>query len=72
MLADMATEIEAARALIYHTARMIDSGAKNYAKESAMCKYFASDIAMKVTTDAVQLLIRIYERISCRKNDERC
>jgi alkylation response protein AidB-like acyl-CoA dehydrogenase len=56
MLADMATEIEAARALIYHTARMIDSGAKNYAKESAMCKYYASDVAMKVTTDAVQLL----------------
>ena len=56
MLADMATEIEAARALIYHTARMIDDGCKNYAKESAMCKYYASDIAMKVTTDAVQLL----------------
>ena len=56
MLADMATEIEAARAMIYHTARLIDSGAKNYAKLSAMCKYYASDVAMKVTTDAVQLL----------------
>ena len=56
MLADMATEIEAARALIYHTARLIDSGSKNYAKLSAMCKYYASDVAMKVTTDAVQLL----------------
>ncbi len=56
MLADMATQIEAARALIYATARMIDEGNKRYSKESAMCKYFASDVAMKVTTDAVQIL----------------
>ncbi len=56
MLADMATQIEAARALVYQTARMIDSGSKKYSKESAMCKYFASDVAMKVTTDAVQIL----------------
>lgn len=56
MLADMATQIEAARSLVYATARMIDSGSKKYSKESAMCKYFASDIAMKVTTDAVQIL----------------
>ncbi|MDD3236098.1 MAG: acyl-CoA dehydrogenase family protein, partial [Candidatus Cloacimonetes bacterium] len=56
MLADMATQIEAARALVMQTARMVDSGAKNYAKESAMCKYYASDVAMKVTTDAVQIL----------------
>jgi len=56
MLADMATEIEAARALVYQTAKLIDSGAKDYSKESAMCKYFASDVAMKVTTDAVQIL----------------
>ncbi|MDA3813762.1 MAG: acyl-CoA dehydrogenase family protein [Candidatus Cloacimonetes bacterium] len=56
MLADMATQIEAARALVMATARMIDSGAKKYAKESAMCKVFASDVAMKVTTDAVQIL----------------
>lgn len=56
MLADMATQIEAARALVMQTAKMVDSGAKNYAKESAMCKYFASDVAMKVTTDAVQIL----------------
>ncbi|HDD64529.1 MAG TPA: acyl-CoA dehydrogenase [Firmicutes bacterium] len=55
MLADMATLIEAARALIYQTAKMIDSGAKNYSKESAMCKLFASDVAMKVTTDAIQI-----------------
>ncbi|MCD6181185.1 MAG: acyl-CoA dehydrogenase family protein [Candidatus Cloacimonetes bacterium] len=56
MLADMATQIEAARALVMQTARMIDAGAKKYSKESAMCKVFASDMAMKVTTDAVQIL----------------
>lgn len=56
MLADMATQVEAARALVFQTARMVDAGARNYSKESAMCKYFASDVAMKVTTDAVQVL----------------
>lgn len=56
ILADMAIQIEAARALIYQTCRYIDSGAKNYSKESAMCKVFASDMAMKVTVDAVQVL----------------
>ncbi|TET23603.1 MAG: acyl-CoA dehydrogenase [Candidatus Stahlbacteria bacterium] len=56
MLADMATQIEAARALVYATARMIDAGAKDFAKESAMAKLFASDMAMSVTTDAVQIM----------------
>ncbi|MBM3707769.1 MAG: acyl-CoA dehydrogenase, partial [Actinobacteria bacterium] len=56
MLADMATEIEAARALVYHAAKIIDSGEKNIAKLSAMSKLFASDVAMKVTVDAVQIL----------------
>jgi len=55
MMADMATQIEAARALVYATARMVDAGVKNIAKASAMCKLFASDVAMKVTTDAVQI-----------------
>ncbi len=55
MLADMATQIEAARALLYSTARMVDSGAKGIAKESAMIKVFASDVAMKVTVDALQI-----------------
>lgn len=55
MLADMAIMIEAARALLYSTARLIDSGAREYSKESAMIKVFASDVAMKVTTDAVQI-----------------
>jgi alkylation response protein AidB-like acyl-CoA dehydrogenase len=56
MLADMAIQIEAARALVYSVARLIDAGAKDIAKVSAMAKVFASDMAMKVTTDAVQVL----------------
>jgi len=56
MLADMAIKVEAARSLIYATARMIDSGEKRFSMESAMCKTFASDIAMEVATDAVQVL----------------
>lgn len=56
MLADMATSVEAARSLVYHTARVIDSGDKNTSRLSAMSKLFASDMAMKVTTDAVQIL----------------
>ena len=56
MLADMATQIEAARALIYEVADMIDKGeTKNIGHLSAMAKLFASDVAMRVTTDAVQL-----------------
>ncbi len=55
MLADMSMQTEAARALVYAAARMIDSGAKDISKESAMCKCFAGDVAMKVTTDAVQI-----------------
>jgi len=56
LLADMVTQIEAARALVIATSRMIDSGAKDYAKEAAMCKMFASDTAMKVTVDAIQVM----------------
>jgi butyryl-CoA dehydrogenase len=55
LLADMATQTEAAKALLYQTTRHIDSGAQEYSKEAAMCKLFASDVAMKVTTDAVQV-----------------
>ncbi|MFH0856017.1 MAG: acyl-CoA dehydrogenase family protein [Candidatus Omnitrophota bacterium] len=55
MLADMATEIEAARALVYSCARAIDAGAKDVSKESAMAKMYASDVAMKVTVDALQI-----------------
>ena len=56
MLADMATQIEAARALVYSCAKEIDAGCKDVGKDSAMAKMFASDVAMKVTTDAVQIL----------------
>lgn len=56
MLADMATQIEAARALVYSVARYIDSGAKDITKASAMAKTFATDVAMKVTVDAVQVM----------------
>lgn len=55
MLANMATELEAARALVYAVAKTVDSGAKDYAEEAAMAKVFASDVAMKVTEDAMQI-----------------
>jgi butyryl-CoA dehydrogenase len=55
MLADMATEVEAARQLVYASARAIDAGASNVSKIAAMAKVFATDTAMKITTDAVQL-----------------
>jgi len=54
-LADMATQVEAARQLVYYSARVVDSGAKNVNKIAAMGKVFATDTAMSVTTDAVQL-----------------
>jgi len=58
MLADMAVEIEAARAMVYKSAAMLDEKTKGIPVQmfSAMSKYFASDIAMKVTTDAVQIM----------------
>jgi butyryl-CoA dehydrogenase len=56
LLADMATETEAARALVYSTARHIDSNAKDISKVSAMSKLFPTDVAMRVTTNAVQVL----------------
>ena len=56
MLADMATQIEAARALVYAVARYVDSNPRSFSKESAMTKLFPSDMAMRVTVDAVQLL----------------
>jgi alkylation response protein AidB-like acyl-CoA dehydrogenase len=56
MLANMVIEIEAARTLIYATARSIDAGIKKINMESAIAKVYASDVAMKVATDAVQVL----------------
>lgn len=55
MLSDMATQLEAARLLVYKAAALRVSGLP-YSKEAAMAKLFASDMAMKVTTDAVQIL----------------
>jgi butyryl-CoA dehydrogenase len=56
LLADMATKVEAARALVYATARYVDSCPKTRPTiYSAMSKCFASDVAMEVTTDAVQV-----------------
>ena len=54
MLADMATQIEAGRALYRHAARLRDSG-HDYSIAAAQAKLFCSDAAMRVTTDAVQL-----------------
>jgi butyryl-CoA dehydrogenase len=55
MLADMAMQVEAARALVYAVARYIDGNPKDFSKVSAMAKVFPSDIAMKVTVDAIQI-----------------
>jgi alkylation response protein AidB-like acyl-CoA dehydrogenase len=55
MLADMGTQLEAARTLVHTAARAADAKAKNISKLSAMCKLFATDVAMMVTTNAVQL-----------------
>jgi len=56
MLADMAIQVEASRALVYATARHIDAHKTGVSKMSSMCKVMATDMAMKVTTDAVQIL----------------
>jgi alkylation response protein AidB-like acyl-CoA dehydrogenase len=55
-LADMATQVEASRALLYATARMVDAGKTRTTKESAMSKLFCSDTAMRVASDAVRLM----------------
>ncbi len=55
MIADMATQTEAARALVYAVARYIDSNPKDSSKVSAMSKVFPSDVAMKVVVDALQI-----------------
>jgi len=55
-LADMATQLEAARCLTYHACRCADRGSKSLSKAAAMAKLFASDAAMKITVEAVQVL----------------
>jgi len=56
MIADMATQIEAARALVYEVVDQIMTKNPDSERLSAIAKIFASDVAMKVTTDAVQIL----------------
>ena len=56
ILADMAIQVEASRAIVYAAARFISSNPKKMSKASSMCKVFATDAAMKVTIDAVQVL----------------
>lgn len=53
-LADMETEIAAAKHMVYHAARVKDSGA-SFSKEAAMGKLFASEVAMRVTYEAIQI-----------------
>ncbi len=54
-LADMATEIEAAKLLVMHAAWLKDQG-QDVTKEAAMAKLFASEVAMRTTTEAIQVL----------------
>jgi alkylation response protein AidB-like acyl-CoA dehydrogenase len=56
MLADMATRLEAARLLVYRACALLDAGGAGTTKASSMAKLFASDTAMQVTIDAVQVL----------------
>ena len=56
MLADMAVLVESARALIYQIAAQVDRGRRDQHYHASIAKCFASDAAMKVTTDAVQVL----------------
>jgi alkylation response protein AidB-like acyl-CoA dehydrogenase len=56
MLADMDIKVEAARRLIYHVAELMDAGVPRFSRESAIAKTYASDIAMEVTNDAIQVL----------------
>ncbi len=56
MLADMATKVEAARLLVYNVGEMMDRGDKDFSRYSAMAKVYPSDIAMEVTSDAIQVL----------------
>ena len=55
MLADMAAEIDAARSLVYQAARLVDEDSPNKSYLSACSKLVASDVAMRVTTNALQI-----------------
>jgi alkylation response protein AidB-like acyl-CoA dehydrogenase len=55
MLANMGTKVDAARLLVHEAARLVDEKAPNVTKAAAECKYYATEIAMEVTTNAVQI-----------------
>ena len=55
MLADMATDLAMCEAWLWHVASMVDSGAADFGVEASMLKMRASDLAMRIATDAVQL-----------------
>ena len=73
MLADMDAGTEAARQLLYKACTEIEAGAPDAARWSAMCKLVAGDTAMRVTTDAVQVLggLRLHRRVPGRADDAR-
>lgn len=54
-LADMATEIEAARLLVYHAAWFADQGSSRFTKQSSMAKLYASEVGVRVANEAVQI-----------------
>jgi alkylation response protein AidB-like acyl-CoA dehydrogenase len=56
MLADMATQIEAARLLVFQATQMFDAGRPDPTYHASLAKLLATDTAMRVTTDAVQIL----------------
>ena len=56
MLADMAMQVHAARLMVHHVATLVDRGAESTVLEASMAKCFAGDAAMRVATDAVQVL----------------
>ncbi len=55
LLSDMATDLALCETLLWHVGRMVDSGAEDFSVEASMLKMRAGDVAMRITTDAVQL-----------------
>ena len=74
MLADMAMEVETARALIYKVTEMYEQQFQPISAYAAMSKCFPSDVAMKVTTNAVQLMgsYGYMKKYPVERMDERC
>ena len=55
LLSDMATDLALCETLLWHVGRMVDNGAEDFSIEASMLKMRAGDVAMRITTDAVQL-----------------